>query len=172
MRSARTRSRDTAGGPGAVGDGDAGRREGPRRPGRTVSAVPDLVFVYGTLMRGFPLHHLIDGRCEFVGDGTARGRLLDLGEYPGAVPDERGTVHGEVYRFSSLALLSALDRAEDYDPTADARSLYLRRPTTVRLGDGRELTAWMYWYQGFHARAVPIPGGDYRQHLPARARRH
>jgi gamma-glutamylcyclotransferase (GGCT)/AIG2-like uncharacterized protein YtfP len=137
-----------------------------------VSLVPDLVFVYGTLMRGLPLHHLIEGRCEFVGDGTARGCLLDLSEYPGAVPDGRGTVRGEVYRLLSPALLSALDRAEEYDPTAAARSLYLRRPTTVRLADGRELAAWIYWYQGSRARAVPIPDGDYRRHLPPRALPH
>lgn len=120
-------------------------------------------------MRGLPLHHLIADRCEFVGAGTVAGRLLDLGRYPGAVAEEPGTVHGEVYRLRALEILASLDRAEEYRPHAPARSLYLRRLTAVRLADGRELTAWIYWYRGPRDRAVPIPDGDYRQHLTARA---
>ena len=134
-----------------------------------MSTDPDLLFVYGTLMRGLPLHHLIAGRCEFVGAGTVKGCLLDLGHYPGAVAEEPGIVHGEVYRFQTPGLLVALDREEEYRPHAPGRSLYLRRPTTVRLADGREMSAWIYWYHGSRDRAVPIPGGDYRQHLTARA---
>jgi gamma-glutamylcyclotransferase (GGCT)/AIG2-like uncharacterized protein YtfP len=132
-----------------------------------VSTAPDLLFVYGTLMRGYPLHHLIANRCEFLGDGTVTGRLLNLGHYPGAVLEE-GTVHGEVYRLLAPGLLASLDQEEGYDPRAPERSLYLRRPATVRLASGRMVTAWIYWYQGPRHRAMPIPGGDYRQHLPAR----
>lgn len=133
-----------------------------------MSAAPELLFVYGTLMRGFPLHHLLTGQCEFVGTGTVKGRLLDLGRYPGAVPDEAGIVHGEVYRLLAQGRLASLDREEGYRPDAPG-SLYLRRQTTVRVGDGRELTAWIYWYHGSCDSAVSIPGGDYRQHIPARA---
>ncbi len=132
---------------------------------------PDLLFVYGTLMRGLPLHHLIAGRCEFVEEGTVTGRLLDLGRYPGAVPEGPGTIYGEVYRLLDPDLLVSLDQEEGYRPDAPGRSLYLRRPTAVRLADGREATAWVYWYQRPRARAVPIPSGDYQQHLTARALR-
>jgi len=69
----------------------------------------DLLFVYGTLMQGLPLHHLIAGRCEFVGEGTVTGRLLDLGRYPGAVPERPGNVRGEVYRLLDPHLLASLD---------------------------------------------------------------
>lgn len=134
-----------------------------------MSAAPDLLFVYGTLMRGLPLHHLLDGRCQFVGRGTVKGRLLDLGRYPGAVPDEAGTVHGEIYRLFAPSLLATLDQEEEYRPEAPERSLYLRRPAAVRLADGREARAWIYWYQGPRDRARPIPSGDYRQHLTERA---
>ena len=65
-------------------------------------------------------------------------------------------------------LLWTLDHAEEYRPDAVGLSLYVRRPTTVRLTDGREVTTWIYWYQGPRGRAVAVPGGDYRQHLPAR----
>ena len=134
-----------------------------------MNTAPDFLFVYGTLMRGFPLHHLLNDQCEFVGTGTVDGRLLDLGHYPGAIPEEPGTVHGEVYRVLAPGLLASLDREEGYLPDAPARSLYLRRPTRVRLADGRAVTAWIYWYCGPRDRAVPLPGGDYRHHLTARA---
>lgn len=120
-------------------------------------------------MRGFPLHHLVVDRCEFVGTGTVAGRLLDLGCYSGAIPHEPETVHGEVYRLLTPDVLTSLDQEEGYRPGAPGQSLYLRQPTAVRLADGREVTAWIYWYHGPRGRAVPIPGGDYRQHLPARA---
>ena len=136
--------------------------------GEPVTTVPDFLFVYGTLMRGLPLHRLIAGRSEFVGTGTVKGNLLDLGHYPGAVPDRPGTVHGEVYRLLSRGLLETLDQEEEYRPDAPSQSLYVRRPAAVCLADGREVTAWVYWFQGPRGRAVPIPGGDYRQHLPAR----
>lgn len=134
-----------------------------------MSAAPELLFVYGTLMRGFPLHHLLTNQCEFVGAGTVNGRLFDLGRYPGAVPDEAGIVHGEVYRLLAQGRLASLDREEGYRPDAPGRSLYVRRCTTVRLADSHELTAWIYWYRGSRDSAVSIPGGDYRQHIPARA---
>ena len=136
---------------------------------KLVSTVPDFLFVYGTLMQGLPLHHLLANQCEFVGTGTVKGRLLDLGRYPGAVPDEAGIVHGEVYWRLAHGLLASLDREEGHRPDAPGLSLYLRRQTRVLLADGREVVAWMYGYQGPRDRSVPIPGGDYRQHIPARA---
>ncbi|MFQ5898557.1 MAG: gamma-glutamylcyclotransferase [Candidatus Methylomirabilia bacterium] len=132
-----------------------------------MSGGSDFLFVYGTLMRGLPLHHLIAGRADFVEAGTAGGGLLDLDGYPGAVQDHGGLIRGEVYRFSAPGLLAVLDREEGYDPAAEDRSLYLRRQTRVHLTGGGQVTAWIYWYNGRRRRAVPISGGDYRQHLSA-----
>ncbi len=44
----------------------------------------DALFVYGTLMEGFPLHHLLEGRARFLGEGQIRARLFSLGAFPGA----------------------------------------------------------------------------------------
>jgi gamma-glutamylcyclotransferase (GGCT)/AIG2-like uncharacterized protein YtfP len=121
----------------------------------------DLLFTYGTLMRGFRLHRLLDGRAVFVGAGQVIGRLVDLGAYPGALADPGGTsaIHGEVYRVGEPALWGALDSAEGPQ--------YHRREVVVRSGDGREWVACIYWYVGPLDRGVPIPGGDYRAHAPA-----
>jgi len=121
----------------------------------------DLAFVYGTLMRGFPLHHLIEGRVEYVGKGTVPARLLDLGAYPAAVPDPHGIVVGEVYRLRDTGLWRVLDSVEGPQ--------YHRDVVRVRMADGREATAFIYWYVGPLDRGIPIPGGDYGAHAPARS---
>ena len=125
------------------------------------SATEDLIFVYGTLMSGFRLHRLIGNRSERVGNGTVAARLLDLGSYPAAVRDARGTVAGEVYRLGDRDLWRVLDSAEGPQ--------YHREEVAVRMADGREVTTFIYWYVGPLDRGVPIPGGDYRAHAPARS---
>jgi gamma-glutamylcyclotransferase (GGCT)/AIG2-like uncharacterized protein YtfP len=117
-----------------------------------------------TLMRGFRLHRLLVGRAELLGRGRVRARLVDLGSYPGAVPDAAATLHGEVYRLVDPALWAVLDSAE--------RPQYHRREVAVRSEDGRELAASIYWYIGPLDRTVPIPGGDYRAHAPAKSIYH
>jgi gamma-glutamylcyclotransferase (GGCT)/AIG2-like uncharacterized protein YtfP len=119
----------------------------------------DLLFTYGTLMRGFRLHRLLAERAAYLGRGRVAGRILDLGSYPGAVPDPDGRLHGEIYRVADPALWGTLDSAEGPQ--------YHRREVAVRSEDGRELAACIYWYVGPLDRGVPIPGGDYRAHAPA-----
>jgi gamma-glutamylcyclotransferase (GGCT)/AIG2-like uncharacterized protein YtfP len=119
------------------------------------------MFVYGTLMAGFRLHRLIAGRADRVGGGTVAARLLDLGSYPAAVRDSSGTVVGEVYRLRDRDLWRVLDSAEGPQ--------YHREEVVVRMADGREVTAFIYWYVGPLDRGLPIPGGDYRAHAPARS---
>jgi len=123
-----------------------------------------LLFVYGTLMRGFPLHALLEGRTDSVGEGEAAGLLFDLGRYPAALRDGGGLIRGEVYRLKDPGLWLALDSAEG--------SQYHRGEAGVRLAGGRQVTARIYWYVGPLRRAVPIPGGDYRAHAPAKSIYH
>lgn len=129
-----------------------------RKP-ETPRAAARRLFTYGTLMRGFRLHRLLDGRARYLGRGQVKARIIDLGSYPGAVADPEGILHGEVYEIAEPALWAALDSAEGPQ--------YHRREVIVRSEDGRELAACIYWYIGPLDRGVPIPGGDYRAHAPA-----
>jgi len=81
---------------------------------------PDLVFVYGSLKRGFRNHRLL-AAGEFVGAGLTepRYRLINLGPYPAMIEasqlrpaDEPLSVTGELYRIDQ-ATLENLDRLED-----------------------------------------------------------
>lgn len=123
------------------------------------------LFVYGSLRRGAPNNRaeLLGADAEFLGTGRVRGRLLDLGAYPGLVPavtrEER--VRGELYALRGRHALAALDAYEDYDPRRPESSLFLRRETRVELDSGATMTAWAYWYAGPPARGRRIISGDY-----------
>ena len=119
------------------------------------------LFAYGTLMRGYGLHAVLARGATAVGPGTVRGRLLDLGRYPGLV-DGSGRVSGEVYRLDDPELLPVLDREEGYN--------FVRRQGIVTLAGGRRVRAWVYRYRGPRERATPIPSGDYRRARPPAAR--
>jgi gamma-glutamylcyclotransferase (GGCT)/AIG2-like uncharacterized protein YtfP len=125
----------------------------------------EMLFVYGTLRRGFPLHrHLHEAAVEFIGEGSIPGRLYDLGEYPGAVaaasPGEE--VHGELYRLSDPAQqLAALDQVEEYDAARPENSLFLRERVDVRASIGSVVKAWTYLLRDKPSNARWIEGGDY-----------
>jgi len=104
-----------------------------------------LVFVYGTLRRGLPNHHLLaQARC--LGPAQTRDRYaLYLDSYPKVVPHEAvAAIQGEVYLIDSYTL-ALLDDLEDHP------FQYRRQQIPVILEDGDEILAWIY----FH----PEPGG-------------
>jgi gamma-glutamylcyclotransferase (GGCT)/AIG2-like uncharacterized protein YtfP len=105
-------------------------------------------------MRGYGLHRVLARGATFEGEGTVRGRLVDLGRYPGLVPGD-GRVRGEIYRLDDAELLPVLDREEGYN--------FVRQRTIVTLASGRRARAWTYRYRGPRERAVPVPHGDYRR---------
>ena len=125
----------------------------------------DALFVYGTLMKGFPLHHLLEGRVRFLGEGQIRARLYSLGDFPAAVEDPKGIVMGEIYQSETMTdLLKEIDEEEEYFPTDEAGSLFIRREVPVRfLENEKSLPAWAYFYNGPLSRARPIPNGDWRR---------
>lgn len=86
-----------------------------------------LIFVYGSLKRGFELHHFMSG-SSFEGQAMTQPnyRLVDCGSYPGLIPSTDGIcIHGEVYSVSDRRL-QTLDEVEGVD-----EGLYER--ATVRL---------------------------------------
>jgi gamma-glutamylaminecyclotransferase len=74
-----------------------------------------ILFVYGTLKRGFANHHLMAGQ-QFVGDAFTRPRyrVLDLGPHPGLIVDELHglSVRGELWAVNDTGL-AALDAFEE-----------------------------------------------------------
>ncbi len=127
---------------------------------------PQYLFVYGTLRRKArnKVSALLKKNATFIGLGTAKGRLYDLGEYPAAVPDQRKRIVGELYSLEAgknAEILAVLDEYEEYNASNPEQSLYIRKKTQVKL-DGQEgLNAWIYWYNKPLDAQRLIPTGDY-----------
>lgn len=85
--------------------------------------------------------------APFVARGSIQAKLYDLGEYPGAKPDHRHQVKGELYRLTDpVKALALLDNYEDYVSLRRHDSLFVREPAQVTLEDGTLQTAWVYFY--------------------------
>jgi gamma-glutamylcyclotransferase (GGCT)/AIG2-like uncharacterized protein YtfP len=132
---------------------------GARRPRASeILARPgtrQLLFVYGTLLRGEANHALLRG-SRFVGEtATAAGfELLALGDYPAMVKSLRGTVQGELFEVTDPEL-AAIDRLEEHPRT------FWR--TAIRLVDRRRAQAYLMPIERLTRGARPIPSGDWRR---------
>lgn len=124
------------------------------------------LFVYGTLRRGFRLHHhLVRLGARFESEAKVPGALFDLGSYPGAKPDTKGNawITGEIFHLPDIESdLRVLDEIEEFNPDDPARSLFIRSKVDAVLSDGVLTTAWIYWFAGESATELnKITSGDY-----------
>lgn len=127
--------------------------------------MPDLLFVYGTLLRGLRDDVLKKVGAKLVGTGTIQGRLYDLGRYPGAKrrigPSDR--VRGEVHRLPDPEnALAVLDEYEGFFPDTPAKCEFVREAVKVTLDGGRRQQAWAYLYNRPVDESQFMPSGDYR----------
>lgn len=104
-----------------------------------------IVFVYGSLKRGYALHHLLR-TAQFLGTASTQPlyRLFDLGSYPGLVEWPEGlSIEGELYAVTAENL-QRLDAAEGV-----ADGLYARRPVLLQSAE--------YTTQSAHQQPAPWP---------------
>ena len=126
----------------------------------------ELLFVYGTLRRGYghPLHQEILNHARPLGLARYQGYLYDLGPYPAATPAPAGLggVMGEVYALENPGpLLNTLDVYEGcMDPNGQPGE-YRPERVPVTLETGNTVLAWIYLYNSAPPEARRIPGGDY-----------
>ena len=110
----------------------------------------DLLFVYGTLMRGYdhPMSRLLSANAAFEGEASCRGRLHLIRHYPGLVlsGEAANVVHGELYRLREPdALLREFDMYEACGEGFAEPTEYLRRVLPVTRAEGA-VEAWTYLY--------------------------
>ena len=111
----------------------------------------DLLFVYGTLMRGYshPMARLLSSNADFLGPASCRGRLYKVKHYPGLVlsEDESERVFGELYRLRAVDdLLRAFDMYEACGEGFPEPTQYVRKMLPVTLAEGTARDAWTYIY--------------------------
>jgi len=111
----------------------------------------DLLFVYGTLMRGFdhPMAQLLSRAADFVGEARCSGRLYLVKHYPGLVPsrEESEIVFGELFRLRKAEeCLREFDMYEACGEGFAEPTEYVRRMLSVTLDGGEVRQAWTYLY--------------------------
>jgi gamma-glutamylcyclotransferase (GGCT)/AIG2-like uncharacterized protein YtfP len=125
------------------------------------------LFAYGTLRPGLAPAHIADlaAKLRPMGEGHIRGKLYDLGGYPGAVPDASATnrIVGTVMELpDDPEILRRLDAYEECDPLAPDTSEYVRELQRVELATGGSLDCWFYRYNWKPDELRAIASGDWK----------
>src|SRR5258705_3746557 len=96
------------------------------------------LFVYGSLRSGFrsPVYEYISRFFGFIGDAKVKGKLYDMGTYPGGVPaNDESYIIGELYKILDESEFSwAIGQLDDYEGVSvesDEVQLYRRELTDV-----------------------------------------
>jgi gamma-glutamylcyclotransferase (GGCT)/AIG2-like uncharacterized protein YtfP len=132
----------------------------------------EYLFLYGTLIPNQATSETAElvRRLRRIGSADVRGRLYDLGEYPGAIldPSSNTKISGEVFEITDKQdVLPTLDSYEEFEPDNLEGSLFIRTQAPVTLSDGRQLRCWIYVYNKNPGAAPLIVGGDYEKYKAA-----
>ena len=128
----------------------------------------EYLFVYGTLRKDYDLKlkNKVRDDLQYVGQGKVGASMYDIGRYPGAVRSSAGDeVIGDVFLVTAPErVLGILDKYEGI--ASDGRpSEFVRKRGKVRLRSGKQVMAWVYWYNFDPSRKVRIKHKDYLNYL-------
>ena len=105
----------------------------------------DVLFVYGTLRRGWdnPYARRLGSEADWLGPATVRGSLVRNGPYLGYRPEPDGIVEGELWRLHSPeGAFLFLDDYEGPDYT---------RAVVQSISESGPCDAWIYLYKVYAA---------------------
>jgi gamma-glutamylcyclotransferase (GGCT)/AIG2-like uncharacterized protein YtfP len=126
------------------------------------------LFVYGTLLddRNEFGAYLKDN-CSFYKKAKFKGKLYDIGEYPGAVPDPHNGafVFGSIFRMNnSETVLQRLDYYEGFGRDHQQPNEFIRALVEVETGD-KPVKCWIYLYNLPVDDLWHIASGDYMEYI-------
>ncbi|GAA4083909.1 gamma-glutamylcyclotransferase family protein [Mucilaginibacter panaciglaebae] len=131
----------------------------------------DLLFVYGTLLiADNEFASYLTRNSTFCCKGKMRGKLYDVGCYPGVVidGDDNYDVWGTVYRMRNVdQALRNLDTYEGFGEGEEQPYLFVREALPIETDEG-VLTCWVYLYNRSIATLREITTGDYIAYLRRR----
>lgn len=128
------------------------------------------LFVYGSLRSGFgqPAYDYLSKYFHLMGNGMARGKMFDMGEYAVAKPcDEDRFIHGELFEINRPDELNwafgQLDEYEGVIVEPGEKPMYVRQASKV-LVNNEEYVAWVYWFNGDTTGRPEVMSGDMLQY--------
>jgi len=131
--------------------------------------MPDYLFVYGTLRRDYDLKlkNRVSENLRYVGQGKVGAAMYDLGRYPGAVKSRKGEeVIGDIFLLSDAdRVLRILDKYEGIPEGRSDQGEFIRKKGRVKLRSGKEVNAWIYWYNLDPKERQPIKYKNYLNYL-------
>jgi len=107
------------------------------------------LFVYGTL-RNHETNEMavyLKSNAQFIGNGSVKGTLIDLGDYPGFTNQDNniGIVTGDIFKIENSDIFSVLDEYEQSWPLYGTDAEYKRVEMNIQFM-GKFLTCWIYVY--------------------------
>jgi gamma-glutamylcyclotransferase (GGCT)/AIG2-like uncharacterized protein YtfP len=121
----------------------------------------DYLFVYGTLRKNYnlKLKDKVADDITYLGQAKISASLYDIGEYPGAIKENRhDEVVGDVFVLNDAEkVFKVLDKYEG--------SEFSRDKNKVKLRSGKSINAWIYWYNQKPLGKQRIPYKDYLNYL-------
>jgi len=107
------------------------------------------LFVYGTLLHAGNIFAIyLKNNCSFYRPGKFKGRLYDIGEYPGAIADSShpNYVYGSIFRMDDAAnALKYLDDYEGFGIEQEQPNLFERKIIEVETNE-ETVNCWVYLY--------------------------
>lgn len=120
-----------------------------------------LVFVYGTLMKGYGNHYLLKNAAFLGAAKTLLKYRMTYTSFPMLTEEPLVHIKGELYEVSENDLIGPLDDLEGVP------YLYERKEIPVQI-DNKTLTAWAYIYK-LGLGKYSVPTGNYRDVVPSRS---
>ena len=129
--------------------------------------INNYLFVYGTLLNaGNEFAIYLKNNCSFYAKAKLKGRLYDIGEYPGVIADDQyaGYVYGSIFMMGDVvSTLKHLDYYEGFGSEQERPNLFVRGLVGIDSDKGI-ISCWCYLYN------LPVDGlkliesGDYSKY--------
>lgn len=90
----------------------------------------EMLFVYGSLKKGFDNHHLLSKHAKRIGKAITMSKFGmfedSFGNYPYLIPVPQMRIHGELYEIQRKELLEKLDRFEGYPEYYERKKILVK----------------------------------------------
>ena len=125
------------------------------------------LFVYGTLLdTGNEFAAYLNNNCSIHTKGKFKGRLYDIGEYPGAVAgnNSNGYVYGNIVLIHNpITVFKQLDDYEGFGNDQQQPNLFIRELMEIETAEDI-IDCWVYLYNLPVKELVLIESGDYLEY--------